>query len=65
MICQMATKPDALLRLLELYSANTQFHGTAITIHNTKTLDPIKRFSKSVLKDSQYVQEYKSGKIYE
>ncbi|MFT7307114.1 MAG: DNA-binding CsgD family transcriptional regulator [Candidatus Azotimanducaceae bacterium] len=60
----MATEPDALLWLLEFFSDNTHFHGAALTIHNTKTLDPIKRFSTGVLKDSQYVHEYKNDEIY-
>ena len=60
----MAMEPDVLLRLLEFFSANTHLPSTALTIHNTKTLDPIKGFSTGLLKRSQYVQEYKNDEIY-
>jgi DNA-binding CsgD family transcriptional regulator len=60
----MAMEPDVLLRLLEFFPANTHLSGTTLTIHNTEALDPIKRFSTGVLKDSQYVQEYKNDEIY-
>jgi DNA-binding CsgD family transcriptional regulator len=64
MIYQMATEPGGLLQLLEFSSANTHFYVTALTIHDTKTLDPIKRFSTGVLKDSHYLREYKNDAIY-
>ena len=64
MIYQMATEPGGLLRLLEFSSANTHFYGAALTIHNTKTLDPIKRFFTGVLKDYHHVREYENDAIY-
>lgn len=60
----MATEPGGLLRLLQFSSAKTHVYGAALTIHDTKTLDPIKRFSTGVLKDSHYVRKYKNDPIY-
>ena len=60
----MATEPDALSWLLEFFSENTYFHGGALTIHNTKTLEPIRRLSSGVLADPQYLKEYNDDEVY-
>jgi DNA-binding CsgD family transcriptional regulator len=63
-IYQMATEPNALAWLLEFFSKNTYFHGGALTVHDTKTLEPIRRLSTGVLADSQYVSEYEKNDLY-
>ncbi|MCJ8322050.1 MAG: hypothetical protein MJK12_20630 [Colwellia sp.] len=59
-IYQIATEPKALSWLLEFFAENTYMHGGSLTVHNTKTLETIKRISVGVASDPQYRKEYKN-----